>query len=121
MPPISLAQEAQPYVTAVDQRIAPCFSNGAVSAVNAMSPQCSQAITSTIFALNEWYGRLHNGEPSTRKAIQAEIIDLEYWRDVCIPSQANSPLRLACAKFLPTGDITTSIMFAFTEDSNRGR
>ncbi|MFC6014097.1 hypothetical protein [Nocardia lasii] len=121
MPPISLAQEAQPYVTAVDQRIAPCFDNGAVSAVNAMSAQCSQAITSTISALNEWFGRLHNGEPSTRKAIQGKIIDLEYWRDVCVPSQAQTPQRLSCVTFLPTNDVGISIMSAFSEDAKRGR
>ncbi|MGK8465866.1 hypothetical protein [Nocardia cyriacigeorgica] len=121
MPPISLAQEAQPYATAVDQRIAPCLDNGGVSAVNAMSPQCSVAISYTVAALKEWYDRLHSGTPSARKAVQTEIADLEYWRDVCIPSQANTPQRLACVQFIVTNDISMSVMSAFSEDANRGR
>ncbi|WP_171050066.1 hypothetical protein [Nocardia cyriacigeorgica] len=120
MPPISTAQEAQPYATAVDQRIAPCLENGAAGAAS-FTPQCALAITSTVAALNEWDGRLHSGAPSARKAIQTKVADLEYWRDYCISSQANSPQRLACMKFLITNDISTSIMFGFSEDANRGR
>lgn len=122
MPPISLAQEAQPYAEAVHQRVAPCFdNNGGVSAVHAISQQCAVAITSTVAALNEWYGRLHSGAPSARTRIQTHISNLEYWRDFCVPSQPNSPQRMSCVTFLPTNDIGISIMSAFSEDANRGR
>ena len=113
-PPVRTPPQAQVYADAVDQRLAPCQ-----GAAQSLSMECARAIPGTVSALREWYARLTTGAPSTRAEIQQDITKLEYWHDYCITSDANTPRRQACVKFVILPNMGNTIMLAFGEDTRR--
>jgi len=96
---------------AMTNKLAPC------TEVNTMlTTDCTKAAFYSVQDLTELQDRLGSGFPQTRVAVTELIADLEYWKDNCITSKANSPERRACLPHMIAPGEFDNVAFAYYED-----
>lgn len=71
---------------------------------------------STVYRTLPLQDRLTSDYPETRVAVMELIAKLEYWRDNCISSRANSPERRACIPHMPVPAEYSGVEVAYYED-----
>ncbi|OUS97301.1 hypothetical protein CA951_02850 [Rhodococcus sp. NCIMB 12038] len=83
------------YQGTLRDQIQPCLTEPSSS----FSAYCTEAIYALVTTLEEFDSRLTPSNRETRASIAETISDLEYWRDECMKTTANSPERRACVGY----------------------
>lgn len=91
--------------------IAPC-----TEVTTMLTLECTTAAYYSVEELENLQDRLTSDYPETRVAVMELIAKLEYWRDNCISSRANSPERRACIPHMPVPAEYSGVEVAYYED-----
>lgn len=103
--------EMEELRTEIGAMIAPC-----AEVATMLTTECTKAAFYSVQELEELQGRLTSDFPQTRVAVAELISDLEYWKDNCVTSKANSPERQACIRYMIVPAEFDNVVFAYYED-----
>lgn len=80
---------------------------------------CQTAITSALAIIEDIDLKLNSNYVSTRAEIRKEVVELEYWRDVCPSTTAGTQGRRNCIPFMIVPAEFLGITMALHEDNRR--
>ncbi|RYE40737.1 MAG: hypothetical protein EOP24_39720 [Hyphomicrobiales bacterium] len=90
--------DVEAYQSTLNTQVQACVT----PADNMFSMGCTKAIYAMVDTLEEFDSRLTSAYPKTRASVTETISNLEYWRDQCMTTKANSPERRACIPYMVT-------------------